>query len=101
MVIPLPAWLLCVLAVLTVARIVRLIADDTITEPFREAVVRRFGPDSKITTLVTCPWCLSVYVGAVVAPVTVWWGDNRAVISGWLLAAASHLTGIGARWVES
>lgn len=74
-------------------RLVRLLGADTITEPLREAVARwaytRRGRDAddleaapdggwalwaehgdpdppKLATLVTCRWCLSIYVAAAV-----------------------------------
>lgn len=47
-------------------RLVKLIRDDQVTEPVRRAVIERQGPPerSKISYLITCPWCLSVYFGA-------------------------------------
>lgn len=50
-------------------RLTKLIIDDKITEDLREKVFARFGnpDDSKISYLITCPWCVSMYVGAGVA----------------------------------
>ncbi len=47
-------------------RLVKLVRDDRITEPVREAVVENHGPpeQSQISYLVNCPWCLSFYFGA-------------------------------------
>lgn len=51
-------------------RLTTLIKDDKLLEDFRRGVFQRFGePDGedghKLSYLVTCPWCLSVYFGAV------------------------------------
>jgi hypothetical protein len=55
-------------------RLTTLIKDDKITEDLRNMVYRRFGEPSdehshKVSYLLNCPWCLSVYfaAGAVVA----------------------------------
>lgn len=47
-------------------RLVKLARDDRITEPARQAVLDRRGPPerSKVSYLLDCPWCLSVYFGA-------------------------------------
>lgn len=49
------------------ARGTTLVVQDYITEPFRKAVQRRFGDDSKLTYLVNCPYCTSIWVGGVAA----------------------------------
>lgn len=50
-------------------RLTKLIIDDKLTEDLRDKVFARFGnpDDSKISYLITCPWCVSIYVGAGVA----------------------------------
>lgn len=48
-------------------RLTKLIIDDKITEDFREKVWEKHPPDTKIGYLVTCPWCVSMYVGVGVA----------------------------------
>ena len=50
-------------------RLTKLVIDDYITEPLRERIFNRFGEpgDSKISYLVTCPWCVGIYTGAIVA----------------------------------
>lgn len=47
-------------------RLVKLVRDDRITEPARDAVVEHMGPPerSKVSYLLDCPWCLSFYFGA-------------------------------------
>jgi hypothetical protein len=60
--------------VLATYRLTTLIKDDKITEDIRKLVFRRYGEPSddnshKVSYLLTCPWCLSIYFGglAVVA----------------------------------
>lgn len=49
-------------------RLTKLVIDDYITEPLRDKVYEKFGePDeSKISYLIGCPWCTSMYAGAFV-----------------------------------
>lgn len=57
-----------VIDVLATHRITKLVIDDYITEPLRQKVYEKFGDpeDSKISYAVTCPWCVSIYTGALV-----------------------------------
>ena len=72
-----------VVAVLAVARLSRLIADDKITVGLRQRIVKRFGPNSLISELVHCaPWCMSMWFSAVM-PVAVIWPNQ------WVLAVLS------------
>ncbi len=58
-----PNWLGLVLLGLAAYRTWRLIAEDTITEPVRQRLVRR----EYVSELVSCPWCLGSWIAAV------WW----------------------------
>lgn len=53
---------------LAVHRATRLVTDDTITAPVRDRIVDRGGWPAD---LVTCPWCVSVWVAAGWAALTV------------------------------
>lgn len=46
-------------------RLVKLVRQDKIAEPLRDAVEERHGPPdaSMLSYLMGCPWCLSVYFG--------------------------------------
>ncbi|MBA2558924.1 MAG: DUF1360 domain-containing protein [Propionibacteriales bacterium] len=55
--------------VLATYRLTTLVKDDKITEDLRNIVWRRYGEPSaedshKLSYLLTCPWCLSIYFGA-------------------------------------
>lgn len=63
------AVLEAVVDALATYRLTVLVKDDKITEGLRAAVFRRFGPvdgdhPRKPSYLMGCPWCLSVYFGA-------------------------------------
>jgi hypothetical protein len=50
--------------VLAVVRVTRFVVSDKLSEPMRMWFMRRFGDESKITYLVHCFWCTSIWVGA-------------------------------------
>ena len=66
------------LDVLATYRLTTLVKDDKILEDVRHLVFDRFGPPSgehahKVSYLLHCPWCLSVYFGGLaVAGRAVW-----------------------------
>jgi hypothetical protein len=58
--------ILCIiLLAFTVARLTRVVVDDSITIGFRQWVVRRFGEDSGWSTLVHCIWCTGWWVSLI------------------------------------
>jgi hypothetical protein len=67
-------WLV-VLVVGASARLTRLVTRDTLTSPFRAWTIRRWGPDSKPATLLTCPWCAGFWLCAAVAA-SGWWARD-------------------------
>lgn len=74
--IPLGLLVLC----FAVARATRLITEDVIFEPFRRFFVNRYGEDHKLTILVHCPWCVSMWLGflgalfaCIVLSISFWW----------------------------
>lgn len=54
--------------------------------PFWVLVRRNGGIEPKLAYLITCPWCASIYVGAVAAPLWYWLGTSP-----WLLVPAAAL----------
>jgi hypothetical protein len=83
----------------TVARLTRLVNKDTITAPLRKLVESRVkkasGPGvwHKVDDFIVCPWCVSVWIGALVAFPVVWRRGSRFMDAGMLLCAASLFTG--------
>lgn len=65
---------------LAVARGTRLIVEDVITEPIRRFFVKRFGEEHKLTYLVHCVFCASIWLGfaaavfaCAVLSISWWW----------------------------
>lgn len=83
-------------AALATARLTRLITTDRITERPRMWLLMRLDPEGLGAYLVTCSWCVSVYVGAGAATL-VWAGPSWTV---WPLGAFafSYVAGWLASW---
>lgn len=56
--------------VFAVARVTRLIVDDKISLPLRRWVLAKSGEDGWFFYLVSCPWCMGVWVAAVMTSLT-------------------------------
>lgn len=94
-----PAWLQLLIYTLAVARITGLIYTDTITEPARDAFLVWLDDRPKtlgafIAELIKCPWCVSIWVGGVTAPLVWLFGDNPIMLVPALMLAFSQLTGM-------
>lgn len=91
-----PVWVLAIYT-LAAARLTGLITTDDITSTARDAVLRSL-PINKLgaalTDLLTCQWCVSIWVGAVVAPVAWWWADRPWFAVPAFALAASQVTGM-------
>lgn len=73
-------------------RLTKLVMDDKITEDFRNYIYEKFPRESKISYLISCPWCVSVWAGMVIFAIRRIDPDTADVVSGILTASA--LTGI-------
>lgn len=62
-----------IVLVFAVARVTRLIVDDKISLPFRQWVLAKSGEDGWFFYLVSCPWCMGVWVAAAMTTVTALW----------------------------
>lgn|SRR5687768_1812675 len=86
-----------VLAPLVVVRLTRFINSDVLFDGPRSKVVTwltdRYGDDSKLAYLILCPWCASVYVGAVVGAAWWAWGDTRWMAAVMIALVGSYLAG--------
>jgi hypothetical protein len=83
--------------VLATYRLTTMVKDDKITEDLRTKVWDRFGQpgddDShKVSYLLTCPWCLSIYFGAIAVTGRMLWPRAWRPVSKAL--AFSALTGL-------
>lgn len=97
---PVYVWLLAVVAVVRVTRFVNL---DVLFEPVRAWVEGRFGADSKVAYLLSCPWCASIWVAAVVMPAA-YLAAGHAFTPfevGASVLVASYAAGVADRFLES
>lgn len=80
-----PFWLAVLLGFGIVARVTRFLNWDTLAQGLREWVMLRWGGTSKAYTLITCPWCASIWLAAPTAVVVVLtacpWGGWPAVFT--------------------
>lgn len=77
--------LVAVLAVLAVYRLTLLVVADEITRPPRDWLIERV-PD-RVGVLLSCPWCMSVWISVPVA-----WVAYEHGGSGWFLVPALALS---------
>jgi hypothetical protein len=101
-----PPVIVLVTYALAVARVTTLITHDEITRPVREALIHRFNPIRRAHRLAVyllgepdgdthgCPWCVSIWVGAVTAPIVWGWGSSPLVLIPMLGLAVSQVTGM-------
>nr|WP_206442011.1 DUF1360 domain-containing protein [Streptomyces boncukensis] len=87
-----------------IARLTRLVVNDTITAPARDAVDRR-APKSRpwrwLSELLHCPWCASIWIAAATA--TAHWAWHDTTLFRYVVAAltASHVVALAAAWLDS
>lgn len=89
------------LALGATARITRLVTRDFITRHLRAYVIRRLGPDHDVPYLLTCPWCLSVWVAAGVMTVAWFYGGHPGFIIPAAALTASYLIGLAASILDT
>lgn len=66
-----PIWGWLVIYALAVARVTTLITSDEITHDARRWLVRKLplrGWANWVEYLITCPWCASIWIAAIAAP---------------------------------
>jgi hypothetical protein len=88
-----------VIYALAFIRVVYLVTLDEITEPARDRLLgwlddRPGTLGAFLAKLVTCPWCASVWLGAIAAPVIWFWGDVGALLVVALCFALSQVAGM-------
>lgn len=88
------AWVVYALAV---ARVTGLVTQDQITEAPRNWLISRlpqthFG--AAVTDLVTCPWCASIWLAAIAAPLVWWCGWSLWLFIPALALAFSQIVGM-------
>lgn len=101
-----PSVVVLALYALAVTRVTTLITHDEITRPMREHLIDRFDPHRRIHRLLVyllgepdgnaigCPWCVSVWIGCLTAPIVYLWGTTPIVLIIMLGLAVSQTTGM-------
>jgi hypothetical protein len=94
-----PVWLQLIIYTLAVMRITGLTVTDTITEPVRDALLVWLDDRPKtlgafIAGLIKCPWCVSIWVGGITAPLVWVAGNNPIMLIPALMLAFSQVTGM-------
>lgn len=73
-------------------RLTKLIMEDRITEDLRALVYVNFPRDSKVSYLMGCAWCVSIWAGAAIFTLRKVSPETANIVSGML--AASAVTGV-------
>lgn len=101
-----PSAVMLALYVLAVSRTTTLVTHDEITRPVREHLIRRFDPYRRVHRLLVyllgepdanatgCPWCVSIWIGSLTAPIIYLWGTTPIVSVIVLALAASQVAGM-------
>lgn len=95
----LSAAVLLIVYALAVMRVTGLIYADSITEGARDALLvwlddRPGTLGAFIAELIKCPWCVSIWVGGVAAPLVWFWGDHPVMLVPAIALAFSQVTGM-------
>jgi hypothetical protein len=93
--------LLLLIYALAVARVTGLIVADSITEPARDRLTvwlddRPHTLGAAITTLITCPWCVSIWVAFIASPLVWFFGEHPIMLVPAIALAFSQVTGMTA-----
>lgn len=101
-----PSVVVLALYAMAVTRTTTLITHDEITRPAREYLIARFDPYRRVHRMLVyllgapdddttgCPWCVSIWIGTLTAPIIYWWGATPIVMVIMLALAASQATGM-------
>jgi hypothetical protein len=96
-----PVWALLVVYALAVARITGLIAQDDLTAPLRRGLLARLPARPRlehwVDDLISCPWCVSIWIAAPAAPLMWWYGSRPWVALPAIALAFSQTTGMLSR----
>lgn len=95
----LPAAVLLIVYALAVMRLDGLIRADGITEGARDGLLAWLDDRPKtlgafIADVIDCPWCLSIWIAAVAAPLVWFFGDHPVMLIPALMLAFSQVTGM-------
>lgn len=81
-------------------RLTRFITKDTLAAGFRSWIADRFGDDSKLTYLVSCSWCTSIWMAAAMTAAMHWAGGSLALQLTTTALSLSYGAGLASRWLD-
>lgn len=84
--------ILIVASVFATHRLTVLLNEDQITHGIREWFFKRWNPSNTWTYVFTCPWCMSIWIGAFVAAGILFFPELWLYFA--LLLAFSSITGL-------
>jgi hypothetical protein len=96
--------LIALLTLGAIARLTRLLVEDTITAPLRAAVDLRAVKSSGwrwVSELIHCQWCASIWTAPGAAASHYWWHDTALFVYAAGALTASHLVALGASWLDA
>jgi hypothetical protein len=88
--------LLVILAAFATYRITRFITADALFEPVRERLETLCEDREwhRLTYLLNCDWCLSIWVAPFPTAAIMLWPDNRVILAVLLVLTFSAVTGL-------
>ena len=84
-------WLIVLLVVVATYRLTRVFTADRIMDRFRAWAERT---NSTLGYLITCDWCLSIWLAPIPTALVILFPGNRLVVGGLVALSASALTGL-------
>ncbi|MGW2210709.1 hypothetical protein [Streptomyces sp. NPDC001781] len=81
-------------------RITRFVTKDTLAAGIRIWTADRFGEESRPAYLVSCGWCTSIWVAAMVTPVAFLVGDTLAFKIPAAALTLSYIAGVASSHVD-
>jgi hypothetical protein len=79
-------------------RLTRLLTQDTIAEPVRETIWKKFPPSTAFGYLWTCNWCMGFWVAVFVFSMWLLAPEFTIVVS--LVLSISTIIGLISAWTE-
>jgi hypothetical protein len=91
------------LAAIATYRVTRFITADALFEPVRGRLetISEDREWHRITYLLNCDWCLSIWVAPFPTAAIMLWPDNRAILAVLLILTFSAITGLASTWERS
>jgi hypothetical protein len=94
-----PEPLILLIYALAVARLTGLVTADSITEDIRDGIISWLDDRPKtlgayLTTLITCPWCVSIWLAFIASPLVWFYGESPVMLIPAIALAFSQVTGM-------